>query len=89
MNLTFLFLIRGMGREVSRRFSCVNPGVRELPINLFVSEVAYLVRVNCLYLIKPMVVGFCWKCNWRVGSCINVLIDFTSEGKKQQLLLWL
>ena len=44
---------------MSRRFSCVTPGVRELPISLFASEVAFLVCVEYLYLIKPMVVGFC------------------------------
>ena len=44
---------------MSRRFSCVTPGVRELPISLFAIEVAFLVCVEYLYLIKPMVVGFC------------------------------
>ena len=39
------------------------------------SELAFLVRMDCLYLIKPMVVGFCWRCNWTVGSSINVLTD--------------
>ena len=60
---------------MSQRLSCVIPGVRELPISFFASEVAYLVRVDCLYLIKPMVVGFCSRCNWIVGSSINVLTD--------------
>ena len=60
---------------MSRRFSCVTPGVQELPISLSESEVAYLLRVDCLYLIKPMVVGFCRRCNWTVGSSINVLTD--------------
>ena len=60
---------------MSRRFSCVTPGVRELPISLFASEVVFLVCVECLYLIKPMVVGFCWRCNRTVGSSINVLTD--------------
>ena len=41
----------------------------------FTSEVAYLGRVDCLYLIKPTVVGFRWRCNWPVGSSINVLTD--------------
>ena len=58
-----------------RRFSRVTLGFRELPISLFASKVAYLVRVDCLYLIKPMVIGFCWRCNWTVGSSINVLTD--------------
>ena len=58
-----------------RRFSCVTPGAWELSISLFASEVAYLVRVECFYLIKPMVVGFCGRCNWTVDSSINVLTD--------------
>ena len=57
-----------------RRFSCVTPGIRELPISISASEVAYLVRVDCLYLIKLMVVGFCSRCDWIVGSSINVLL---------------
>ena len=61
---------------MSRRFSCVSPGFWELPISLFASEVAYLVGVDCLYLTKPMVIGFCWRGNWTVGSSINVLTDF-------------
>ena len=60
---------------MSQRLSFVTPGVRELLISLFASEVVYLVRIDCLYLIKPMVVGFCWRCNWTVGSSINVLTD--------------
>ena len=58
-----------------QRFLCVTPGVLERLISLFENEVTYLVRVDCLYLIKPLVVGFCWKCNWTVGSCINALTD--------------
>ena len=56
MNLRFLVLIRGMrhGGETDI-FLCLQ------------SEVAYLVRVDCLYLMKPLVVGFCWRCNWTVG----------------------
>ena len=60
---------------MSRRHSRVNLGICELPISLFVSEVAYLVRVDCLCLIKPMVVGFFWRCNWTLDSSINVLTD--------------
>ena len=60
---------------MSRRFSCATQGIREVPISLLGGEVAYLVRVDCLYLIKPMVVGFCSRCNWIVGSSINVLTD--------------
>ena len=45
--------------EKSRRVSCVTLGIHELPISLFAGEVAYLVRVDSLYLIKLMVVGFC------------------------------
>ena len=60
---------------MSRRFSCVTPGIRELPISLFANEVPCLVRLDCLYLIKPMVVGFCSRCNWIVCSSTNVLTD--------------
>ena len=60
---------------MSRRFSCATQGIREVPISLLGGEVTYLVRVDCLYLIKPMVVGFCSRCNWIVGSGINVLTD--------------
>ena len=60
---------------MSRRFSWVTPGNRELPISLFASEVAYLVREDCLYLIKPMVVGFCLRCNWIAGSSITALTN--------------
>ena len=60
---------------MGRRYSCVTPGVRELSISLFTSEVAYLVRVDCLYLIKLMVLGFCWRRDKTVGSSINVLTD--------------
>ena len=34
-------------------------GGRSVDDFLFASEVAHLVRVNSLYLIKPMMVGFC------------------------------
>ena len=60
---------------MSRRFSCATQGIREVPISLLGGEVAYLVRVDCLYLIKPMVVGFCSRCNWIVGSSTTVLTD--------------
>ena len=58
---------------MSRRFSSVTPGVWELPISLSTSEMANVVRVDYLYLIKRMVVSFCWRRNWIVGSSINVL----------------
>ena len=61
---------------MSRRFSCVTPRAWRLPISLSASEVAYLVRLECFYLIKPMAVGFCGRCNWTVDSSINVLTDF-------------
>ena len=59
MNLRFRVLIRGMreGSESHRRFSFITPAIWELPINFFASEVAYLVHLECLYLIKPM-------CGW-------------------------
>ena len=41
----------------------------------FAREVAYLLLVDFLYLFKPMVVGFWWRCNWTVGTSINVLTD--------------
>ena len=46
---------------MSLKLSCVIPGVWELLIGLFVSKVTYLVHVECLYLVKLMVVGFCWR----------------------------
>ena len=75
MNLSFLVLIRGMriGGELNI-FLCYPRG-SGFPHQSFACEVAYLVRVDCLYLIKPMVVAFCWRCNWKVGSSINVLTD--------------
>lgn len=42
---------------MSLRFSCVNPGVCELPLSCFASEVD-LVGVECLYMIKAMVFVF-------------------------------
>ena len=68
-------LIRGMRAEGESKIFLCYPSGSELPISLFASEVAYLVRVDCLYLTKPMVVGFCWGYNWIVGSSINVLTD--------------
>ena len=75
MNLRFLVLIRGMrkGGEL-KIFLCYLRG-SGISHQSFASEVAYLVRVDCLYLIKPMVLGFFWRCNWTVGSSINVLTD--------------
>ena len=46
---------------MSPSFSCVTPGVQGLPVSLFISEMIYLVHMGCLYLIKPMVVGFRWR----------------------------
>ena len=43
--------------------------------SLFANEEAYSVHLECWYLIKTMVVGFCWRCNWTVGSSINVLTN--------------
>ena len=75
MNLKFLVLIRKTREGVNRRFSSVTLGIRKLPISLFASEVVHLVRVDCLYLIKPMALGFCWRCDWNLGSSVNVLTD--------------
>ena len=38
------------------RFPCGTTGVRELPLRLFSSDLVYLVRVECLQMIKPMVI---------------------------------
>ena len=43
---------------MSLRFSCATPGVQQLAIILFLSEVAHLVSVECLYLNNPLGVGF-------------------------------
>ena len=50
---------REWGREVSARFPCVSSGVRELPLSYW-GEVrsCNLVRVECLQMIKPIVVIF-------------------------------
>lgn len=42
---------------MSLRFSCVNPGVCELPLSCFASEVD-LVGAECLFMIKTMVFVF-------------------------------
>ena len=44
-----------------RKISCVTLGVWEFPISLFAIEVAYLVHMECLCLVNPMVVSFCWR----------------------------
>ena len=44
-----------------RKISRVTLGVWELPISLFAIEVAYLVHMECLCLVNPMVVSFCWR----------------------------
>ena len=51
-------LIKGISEGGGSKFFCAISGARELPVSLFVSEVAYLAHAECLYLIKPMVVGF-------------------------------
>ena len=43
---------------MTSRLPCVTPEVRELALRLFSSEVAYLVCVECLQMIKLMVVVF-------------------------------
>ena len=57
------------------KFSCVTPEIQERLISLFASEFMYLMRVDCLYVIKPIVGGFSWRGNRAVGSSINVLTD--------------
>ena len=76
MNLRFLVLIRGMMEGGELKISLCYPRGLWISNQYFVSKVAYLVSVDCLYLIKPMVVGLCWRFNWTVGSSgINVLTD--------------
>ena len=75
MNLRFLVLIKEMREGGESKIFLCYPRGSGTSHQSFVSEVAYLVRVECLYLIKTMVFRFCWKCNWTVGSSINVLTD--------------
>ena len=44
---------------MSPKFTYVTPAVRELLHSLFASEVAYLVRVECLQMIKLVMAVFC------------------------------
>ena len=48
---------------MTSRLPCVTPEVRELALSLFSSEVACLVCVECLKMIKLMVVVFFY---WRL-----------------------
>ena len=75
MNLRLLVLIRGMREGVESKIFLCYPRGSGTSHQSFASEVAYLVNLGCLYLIKPIVVGFCWRCNWTVSSSINVLTD--------------
>ena len=63
MNLRFLVLIRGMKEGGELKIFLCYPRGSGISHQSFASEVAYLVRVDCLYLIKLMVVEFCWKSN--------------------------
>ena len=74
MNLRFLVLTRGMRYRGELKILLCYPRGSGISHQSFASEVAQ-VRVDCLYLIKPMAVGFCWSCNWAVGGSINVLTD--------------
>ena len=80
MTLRLLELIIGMKEGVesegveSKIFLCSLRG-SAASHQSFASEVTYLVHVDCLYLIKRMVIDFCWRFNWTVGSSINVLSD--------------
>ena len=75
MNLRFLVLIMGMREGDELKILLCYPRGSGISHQSFASEVVYLVRVDCLYLIKPMAGGFCWRCNWTVCSSINVLTD--------------
>ena len=76
MNQRFLVLIRRMRDEGELKIFLCYPRGSGISHQSFASEVTYLVQLDCLYLIKPMVVGFCCRCNWTVGSSTNVLTDF-------------
>ena len=67
-------LIRRMRKGGELKIFLCYPRGSEIYHQSFAREVAYLVHVDCLYLIKPLVVGFCWRCNWTVGSRINIMI---------------
>ena len=55
----FLVLIRRTREGGELKFFLCYPRGSETSHQTFASEVAYLVRMECLYMIKPMVVGFC------------------------------
>ena len=77
MNLRFLVLIRGMREEGESEIFLCYPSGSETSHQSF-RERGGVFRANIskyLHLIKPMVVGFCWRCNWIVGSSIKVLTD--------------
>ena len=42
--------------------------------------------VECLYLIKSMLFGFCSRCNWIVGSSINVLTVLIAFGYQTAII---
>ena len=68
VNLRFYpFVSDVWGRRESPRFPCVTPGVWELPLSLFPSEVAKFSACGFLQLIKPTVVDFCFA----GGSCYS------------------
>ena len=67
-------LIRGMREGDEKKIFLCYPRDSGTSHQYFCERGAYLVRVDCLYLIKLMVVGFCSRCDWIVGSSINVLL---------------
>ena len=75
MNLRFLVLFSGMKEGGEWTIFLCYPRGSGTFYQSFASELAYLVSMDFLYLIKPMVAGFFWRYNWTVGSSINVLTD--------------
>ena len=75
MNLRLLVLIKGMRDGGELKILLCYPRGSAISHQSVASKVAHLVPMDCLYPIKPMVVGFCWRCSCTVGSSINVLTD--------------
>ena len=58
MNLRFLMLIRGMREGSELKLFLCYPRSLRTSHQSFSERGGYLVPVDCLYLIKPMAVGF-------------------------------
>ena len=63
MNLRFYLLVSAVKQvnqsEVSPKFPCVTPVVQDLPHSFLWVRWQNLVRVQCLKIIKSMVIDFC------------------------------